>query len=618
MSSEVFYSGGKYPLSEGFSGYKDYAIGMSSRYPASSFGIPSDPRAANQLKAVADKFATGTKTIEVSGVQAAQFESLPQQHLKEINRLKKLVGADLTFHGPIVEPTGVTRQGWDPSHRQQAERQMWSAVERAHELDPDGNIVVTFHSSASLPEPETRVYDPATKQWVTKSIAIVDERTGQFDNLQPKPDYFKGGTEEKPQETVERINKERWFRELQYTNSNAYAGVNTLQKALAEFKVKEELLKDTKIDEKGMQELYKLYLDGKTEDLKKAVKPETAKVFTEFMQEVAHGDIYLREAYQNLQELYNQAYAAAKKENRTDDIKKLDNFQKGIAPHLKDIEDPSKISEFGEEIVNGINVLRSIKTPERLKPLKEFAVNQAAETFSNIAMQGYKKFKDTAPIISVENPPAGGGLNRADDLRDLMKASRERFADKAQKELGMSRSQAEKQAEKLIGITWDVGHINMIRKFGAEDKHLIQETKTIAPYVKHIHLSDNFGMEHTELPMGMGNVPIKKEMEILEKYGKRIKDIKKIAETGNWFGPQGFGNKTPFLETIGAFGSPVYAMKMSPYWNQAMGVSSGYFSGRGMNPDVHHTYFGAGYTNLPLELGGQAAGRSRLSGTPTE
>jgi len=617
MSTEVFYSGGKYPLSSGYSDYNDYAIGMQTRYSAFSFGIPTDPRTANQLKAVADKFATGAKTIEVSGVQAGQFESMPNQHLKEINRLKKLVGADLTFHGPIIEPTGVTKQGWDPSQRQQAERQMWSAVERAHELDPEGNIVITFHSSASLPEPETKIYDEKKKKWVTKEIFLVDERTGNFDRLQTQTDYFRGGVEEDPETAIKRINEDRWARELQHANFNAYAGYRDIKSIFAKHKA---LLDGKEIDSEALKKFYKLYNEGKGKEIIKQLGPEIGDELNEVMQAVSHGHIYLREAYQNLQELYNQAYFSAKKDNRVEDLKKLEEYQKRIEPKLGYIEDPSKIDELGQEIINGVNVLHSIQVPQgqRLRPLKEFAVNQAAETFSNLALKGYKKFKNTAPIISVENPPAGTGLNRAEDLRILMDESRKKFIEKAQADLGMSKKQAEAQAEKLIGITWDVGHINMIRKFGAEDSHLLEETKTIAPYVKHIHLSDNFGMEHTELPMGMGNVPIKKEMEILEKYGKKIKEIKKIAETGNWFGPQGFGNKTPLAETFGAFGSPVYAMKMSPYWNQTMGLSGGYFSGKGFNPDIHHSYFGSGYSNLPLELGGQMTGRSRLSGTPTE
>ena len=56
--------------------------------------------------------------IEVKGLQMSSLDNSTKQHFKEIERLKKLVGADLTFHGPLVEPTGIGQGGWDPSQRE--------------------------------------------------------------------------------------------------------------------------------------------------------------------------------------------------------------------------------------------------------------------------------------------------------------------------------------------------------------------------------------------------------------------------------------------------------------------------------------------------------------------
>ena len=58
------------------------------------------------------------------------------------------------------------------------------------------------------------------------------------------------------------------------------------------------------------------------------------------------------------------------------------------------------------------------------------------------------------------------------------------------------------------------------------EKDVVKESEKIAPFVKHVHLSDNFGLEHTELPMGMGNVPMK---EIL-KLSKNFQKAKKVIE----------------------------------------------------------------------------------------
>jgi hypothetical protein len=61
-------------------------------------------------------------------------------------------------------------------------------------------------------------------------------------------------------------------------------------------------------------------------------------------------------------------------------------------------------------------------------------------------------------------------------------------------------------------------------------------------------------------------------------------------------------------------------MNMAPYWSQAPGFYSGYFSGFGeMLPQTNYETFGAGFSQLPRELGGQRqTGASRMSGTPME
>jgi hypothetical protein len=96
-------------------------------------------------------------------------------------------------------------------------------------------------------------------------------------------------------------------------------------------------------------------------------------------------------------------------------------------------------------------------------------------------------------------------------------------------------------------------------------------------------------------------------------------EIKQIVETANWFGPQAFGNQTPFAQTLKSFGSPIYSMKMAPYWNQGFAASGGYFYGYGtMLPEQHFSMYGAGFSGMPKELGGQMSGKSRVGGTPME
>ena len=162
--------------------------------------------------------------------------------------------------------------------------------------------------------------------------------------------------------------------------------------------------------------------------------------------------------------------------------------------------------------------------------------------------------------------------------------------------------------------------IARIKRKNEIEKDIIKQAEIIAPFVKHVHLSDNFGFEHTELPMGMGNVPIK---AIMEKLGEKGFEGKKIIEAGNWwqhFTEQGRKNN-PFQPTIEAFGSSAYTSGGALNWGGSGGAFSAYTMGTGnITPRVHQTIYGAtGFSGLPQELGGAVGGdQSRFSGTPNQ
>jgi hypothetical protein len=164
----------------------------------------------------------------------------------------------------------------------------------------------------------------------------------------------------------------------------------------------------------------------------------------------------------------------------------------------------------------------------------------------------------------------------------------------------------------MIGATWDTSHISMMRKQGFKPEELVKESKQIAPFVKHVHLNDNFGFSHTDLPPGMGSVPVGDIMKELEKKGYKGKHI---FEGGNFF--QHF-KTAPHTMVLEAMGSPVYTTSSEQTWKQAYGTMGVYSSGYGpFLPEQHFSMYGAGFSSLPAELGGQIAGKqSRFSGTP--
>ena len=605
-----FYPGADYGLNPSH-GETEQAANSPYQVSVGDFSLTTRPDTANQIKEISDKINQGVRNIEVTGISPGVFESIPDQHLTEINRLKKLTGMNLTFHGPILEPTGINNGGWSEDSRKEIENQMWSALERSHKLDPTGNINVTFHSS-NIGEMNSRVKGADGKDKSVR-MGIIDEHSGEIQAIKPRKEHlFEKGRLLTPEEELKRINEEKW--------SSSISNVNFHNRRAGEI-ISHEIENEHLGNKKDLIELYKKSVeDPKKYQSMLESQGELGEVNRKMVKEISssltYADAYLRDSFSGFQDLFNRAYESAEKSGDKKTLNKLNNFISNSSSKIQSYQgNPYKINELKNEIERGLKILNPLK-PELYRPLNEFAIDKAADTFSNLALNSYKKFKDTAPIISIENPPANQGISRAEDLRELVKVSRKKFVKNAVDNFGMSKDSAKKQAEKLIGVTWDVGHINMIKKFGYDDKDVLKETKKIAPYVNKVHLSDNFGMDHTELPMGMGNVPTDKMLNEISKFNK---DTRKVIETGNWY--QHFGQKSPLPATLQAFNSPIYSMQLGHSWNQVQssGEQVSYFSGYGnMLPEHHFNTYGAGFSNLPPELGGQMGGTSRMSGTPIE
>jgi hypothetical protein len=208
-------------------------------------------------------------------------------------------------------------------------------------------------------------------------------------------------------------------------------------------------------------------------------------------------------------------------------------------------------------------------------------------------------------------------------MRKLVESARSEFAKKLVTERHLPEAKAKEIAQKLIGATWDVGHINLLRRYGYSEEKIVQELKKIAPDVKHVHITDNFGYYDAHLAPGMGNVPVKEFLKILEKEGK-LKDVRGIVEAGGYVMHYG-ENPTP--HTLRYFNVPTYAFQGAPTWGGEPPILGGYFMGSSgyaagygqILPPIHYSEYGAGFAGLPPALGAVpgAAQKSAFSGTPT-
>jgi sugar phosphate isomerase/epimerase len=612
------YQGGYSSLSPK---YGDVFTGY--RVNAGSLGLTTDPRTANLLQDASRVVNAGAKMMEVVGVSPEIFDSIPKQQLKEVNRLSKLTGVDVSLHGPVIDTAGMSQQGFSESGRESAERKITDTLLRGHELNPDGNIPVTFHAAEGIPGSEWKTLGKEGEERKARRIIAVNRDDGKMTALEEERIFWPAMKEVKP-EVRERFEQGRITpRQMQQMSEREkYNSIPLARGKVQEAKDRLDSINNTTWDDSVNQLIFNKERADEILQKNQAPIQHLMKVLgtvnnlgdltSEQRQAYDHwmnARSYLEDTKQHAESLFNKAYKYGDETTK----KVLTEASKQFSEQLESNKTPMGQSEAIQ------NLLYALKeaTPEMFVPIERFAVEKSSQTFGNAAFNAYKKFGEKTPILSIENPPAGNiGLSTGEDLRNLVEASRKQFVERAVKEKGISEGEAEKLAKKFIGATWDVGHINMLRKEGFKEEDIIRETEKIAPFVKHVHLSDNFGFEHTELPMGMGNVPIK---QIMEKLGQQGFDARKIIEAGQWW--QHF-KSPPLRETMEAFGSPIYGMKMGPYWNQNPGFEQGYYGGLSGQwlPQTNYETFGTSFSRMPMELGGQRPGAegSRMSGRGME
>src|SRR3989338_4515400 len=119
--------------------------------PQSALSAPTSINTANQIAEVNARLNAGVFGVDISAISPDVANMIPKEHFKEIRRLTKLSGATASMHGPIIDLAGFTQQGYDEGSRKMAEQQMNSIIEKAYELNPEGNVTVNFHVNTQIP-----------------------------------------------------------------------------------------------------------------------------------------------------------------------------------------------------------------------------------------------------------------------------------------------------------------------------------------------------------------------------------------------------------------------------------------------------------------------------------
>ncbi len=614
-SYESFYQGGPSSMSPNygngtFIGYLGDNKRMGMGQIASTTGIGT----ANQLNEVVSRIKEGVKNVELQPLAGDVFDQIPTQHWKEMQALMKLSGVKASVHAPILNPAGFGERGWAGEQaRLDAERRFKGVIERAHVLDPNGNTPVVFHSTEGV---QGATYIPGNEDDGEKRFKKIEEvavnvDTGEMIPLKERKQFSPFRYEDLKGDPAKNKNSGSTFTtEDSLRSANESTWDNNLTQIANLQKQADEVV--------GPAFNILQSFRGLNPD---QISEEHQEDYKNAVERVSNSEIFIDNMRLNITSAFDKLYEFGTDAQRKE-LEKLSKEVKLTNDPLENMKHYKALVQGMHDFTQGVDPSDPKKrddnfsAPKMFKPIEEFAMEKTAKTFGNVAWHGYDKFGDNAPIVAMENMYAGLPFSRAEDMNKLVEQTKKVFVENAMKD-GMDESQAKKAANKIIGVTWDVGHLNLMKKKGFEDKDIISETKKIKDVVKHVHLTDNFGYGDSHLAPGMGNVPIKQILTELEKNGDFGK-MRKVIEAGALVA-QGSGlGMSPLVATLKAFGSPIYGMNNAPYWNQAVGMMGGYFSGYGdSNPSGHHSIYGSGFTTLPRDFGGNVPGtNSRFSGTP--
>ncbi len=637
-----------------------------------------------QLTQITPLASTGIKNVEVGTIDPAQFERIPKKHFDEMKQLAKLQGVKLSMHAPpVLDMAGFDQQSnrWSEELRKASEAYLRDYLEKAAKLQDDVNVPVpmVLHASGHIQAKDGLhwVPDKTSKnsgKWVADVLTVVNPETGQIAPLEKEERYYPqiaGPRIMTPEARLAELNRSQWDQtQLQITNYNyeleetrrrigeirhyvqqladaaRNVDLNAQQRnALATYEqqVKNLQSRETLLSEylssAVMGNFDKLYRSKQYYDIK-SIEPDVTNVSEREelrkRYEVFYND--LPEEKQKFVDVYkNEVIPAARAAQRAnvDWDNDKHNAEKASAFFTAKEKYDQAMLNYSSQIFNKFREWQQAEiVPQTFVPVEHFAKKKAPETWAKALYDTYKKFEGNEkklPIMAIENWDVKNPMGLGDDLREGINNARNKFVEFAKRD-GMQESEARKIANKHIGATWDVGHINFLRKYmdpklseKERIKFITDETAKIAPDIKHMHLHDNFGFQDIHIAPGSGNVPFKEIAEELRKHGKIGKDsgVRQILES---YAAMAELKYNPHQETLTSLGAPVYSSGTGTSWGQWENYlfgSHGYQAGYGdMLPQIHHQQlYGAGFSNLPAAVGGPLGGlggqeRSRFAGAP--
>jgi hypothetical protein len=660
--------------------HNDYKDAMDPKFKMDlgRIGAPTSPVTPKQLEEFSKRLNEGIKNVEVGNLQPEMFESIPTEHFETIRQLSKMTGSNVSMHAPMIDPAGFHENQWSEELRRSNEEHIVSIMDKAIMLTHDksqkkakgDSIPIVLHAGSTF----SQEYDASlngkipivSKLWNAergtyeekikkdsegktiyregiRKMGVINQATGQLQPVEHEVKEYP--TRDKPVvfdtwSKINSMNTTQWEEEK--------LKLFSMQKDADE--IRRRTAENMKIDG-AIRNAINEQGEINEEIIEEKLGTNWQMLVENARMEESRSGQHLREINRNIQSNYLALHDKIKRFRPKEGDVEFEGYEQNIGEYEKEIDKinkkqmaqlkglpehplikgrPKKQQEANakqlslkiqQEWEDGlVNAIDQVNAPKVWKPVSEIAEDKVSETVANVMYKLYDRNKNIAledlPTLALENFQPVTPLSRAEDLKAAIKLAREKFVEKMTPEVGKDR--AKKAANKLIGATWDVGHINMMRRAGYSEEKLkelvLKEAKTIAKDVRHLHLTDNFGFGDSHLAPGMGNVPFKETLEEMEKAGF-FNDPKRraIVEAGAL--PKDFQiSPTPFI--LDHFNSPLYKMgETSPHWRDER--PSMYQETFVEYPQGNFNLYGSSFTTLPRELGGQVGGdKSRFSETP--
>jgi len=637
---------------------KEYSGSMDSKYyftsdkiPAGKVGATASPQTPNQIGELTSRLNQGLKAVEIGAMNQRLLDQVPLEHFNEIRRLNKLTGSEASLHAPIqdLDLAGFTQQGWNEYEKKESIEKLKSAIDRAHYMDINGNIPVTVHAGGfpaqkwqkeglyeggEIEEGQKKLQDQRSE------MVLVNQDTGQMQSVRYKEkDYISGRKVAwTPEYSMDNLNRTSWDEEK--------LRIMQWKKDMNEVQDRFDALHRQKLELLKSAEGKKLLTENEKKELG-ALSAEEERMHNYRGELYTHIRSLTEDMYSRYKKFGTEENEAEKRHhkqmfeqviNRMDeDEKKADKIRKELARNNEKFR-KIKTENEAEEIINErrklirmhseivydqsevvARAIEDLPAPKTWVPVDDFAKEKVSDSITEAALYAYKKYGEKAPIVSVENVYPEFALSRAESLKETVELAKKNFAERLSK--NMSEKKAKEIANKLIGVTWDVGHIYMLKKHGYTDEDIKKEAEKIGKHVTHIHLTDNFGFEDSHLPPGEGSVNIKEQLGEIEKsLTKEQKErMKTIVEAGEFVANF---KETPHLYALSHLGSPLYSEDLGPTWGDIWDTHGNYMTGFGeVMPQKYFDLYGApGFAQLPRELGGAAGSpeRGRLASSGGE